>query len=613
MDVPSPQTLDTDISGLPVHPYSTGKILNSATITRPLVPETERTPSAATTRGIIDWTAMQLRPDPQVTTIAASRIAIPGAELPQYLELYTELYFDHFHHRWPIIHRASREEEAGEAGLCELSIAMIGAWLSGTSKAMKYATETHAVLIDHITPQLCQITSHDRFQQSLSAELCNAALLNMVFALYYGHERELSRAIILWNIQMAVLRETGFFKPETAWHDEKKGIFPPLRWTKLGQRQRIAYNMFKLDAYICFLRSKPMTSFPEELHFPFPCTLSTWDSVDLHVWEERQLVEPAHRNSKSMFSSLTSNVVDTGSTQSLLVEDINLCLCAMQPDINKHFQSSATQTASDINIVVRTDILRRRLDRLHMRLDQFMVQSTVNSDQTEQHLLRHYYGYEDHALPNCHTTVGTRLRCILFDTFMLYHLLSMHLSVDVPKLTQIVKDRRLSTIEESSEAHCLAREKRQTSMIGWALTPAARSALCQAVDVLVAHQNLRKSTEASVDIRTLDPICHVALSVSALIVWTFCKYQDGAFDSVVVGAGPVAELTAWSMSGDQFAKERKAWIEMGEQSSCSQPRLQGIGLCDTNTDFLMVFFQACLPHGWALADIIAPGIFKFST
>ena len=41
MDVPSPQTLDIDISGLPVHPFSTGKILNSATITRPLVPETE--------------------------------------------------------------------------------------------------------------------------------------------------------------------------------------------------------------------------------------------------------------------------------------------------------------------------------------------------------------------------------------------------------------------------------------------------------------------------------------------------------------------------------------------------------------------------------------------
>ncbi|ESZ94313.1 hypothetical protein SBOR_5309 [Sclerotinia borealis F-4128] len=434
---------------------------------------------------MIDWTAMQLRPDPPVTTIAASRITTPGAELPQYLELYTELYFDHFHHRWPILHRASREEQAGEAGLCELSIAMIGAWISGTRKAMKYATEIHAVLIDHITPQL-----------------------------------------------MAVLRETGFFKPETAWHYEKKGIFPPLRWTELGQRQRC-----------------------------------------IHMFSTKQTNGKLSRRATL---PVPMYIVKVGLSGSSRLGGAPACrICSPELEVNVQYST------------------RRRLDRLHMRLDQIMVQSTVNSDQKEPHLLRHYYGYEDHALPDCHTTVGTRLRCILFDTFMLYHLLSMHLSVDVPKLTQIVKDRRLSTIEESSEAHRFAREKRKTSMIGWALTPAARSALCQFVDVLVAHQTLIKSPKASVD--------------------TFCKYQDGAFDTVVVGAGPVAELTAWSMSGDQFTKERKAWIEMGEQSSCSQPRLQGIRLCDTNTDFLVVFFQACLPHGWALADIIAPGIIKIST
>ena len=105
-------------------------------------------------RGIIDWTAMQIRPDPQVATIAASQMAISGAELPQDVELYTDVYFDQFHHRWPIIHRASREKEAGPARLCDLSVALIGAWLSGTSKAIKYATKTHAVLIDHITSQL---------------------------------------------------------------------------------------------------------------------------------------------------------------------------------------------------------------------------------------------------------------------------------------------------------------------------------------------------------------------------------------------------------------------------------------------------------------------------
>jgi hypothetical protein len=63
------------------------------------------------------------------------------------------------------------------------------------------------------------------------------------------------------------------------------------------------------------------------------------------------------------------------------------------------------------------------------------------------------------------------------------------------------------------------------------------------------------------------------------------------------------------MPGNQFEKEKEAWIEMGAQSPKVRLQVQGIQLCDCNTEFVMAPFQACLPNGWGLADAIAPGIF----
>ncbi|KAH6713950.1 hypothetical protein BKA61DRAFT_53613 [Leptodontidium sp. MPI-SDFR-AT-0119] len=531
--------------------------------------------------------------------------------------VYLESYFEQFHCYWPIIHRPSHEEEANETDLCELSMRMVGAWFLGTNEAVRFAVDTHVILLNHVMSQLCQFTSQDKFQQSLPISVCNAALLNIIFALYHGHERETSRAVVLWNILMAVLRETGFFKLETAWSDEKTGYFPPMRSTKLGERQRLAYNLYKLDAYMSVIGKKPMTIFPEELHFPLPCTLSFWNSNGLHLWEERQIDEPLYRDSVSMHSLIVENALNSSSAQEqpMLIEDIHLCLCAMQSDIWNLSQSTAFQTDCDTNNVLRKDILRRRLDGLKSRLDQITVQpvSNLNFGQEELLPLRYYYGYEDHNSSNWYDAVTTRVNNMLFDATMLYFLLSLNLSVDVRKITQLARDQQLSTVEDCSEAHRLAREQRQTSMKGWTSTPAVRFALCQAIDVLVAHQTFENGFGTSANARSVGPICHVALCVSALIVWTFCKYCDHGCEICVPRAIPVAELTRWSASGNQFAKEKEDWIEMRGQNQTARPQLQGIQFCDCNKAFLKTPFQACLPNGFALAEIIAPGIFKNST
>ncbi|KAF7944902.1 uncharacterized protein EAE97_005535 [Botrytis byssoidea] len=475
---------------------------------------------------------------------------------------------------------------------------MIGAWLLGTGRAVQFAIDTHVVLVDRIMSQLCLITSQDILQQSLTISICNAALLNIIFALQYGHEREISRTIVLWNILMTILREIGFFRPETAWPDERKGYFAPMRYAKLGQRQRLAYCMSKLDAYISVLRNKPMTIFPEELHFPLPCTLSLWNAKELQTWEERQNDEPTYRNSKSMLSLIADSPLNADSTQEqpMLIEDIHLFLCAIQSDIWKYSQNTFFQTDCRSNSVLRKDMLRRRLDRLKSRLDQIIGQvisySKYNLQHNEPLIFRYYYGSEDHSLPSCHDAVTTRVKSMLFDAVMLHSLLSMHLSVNVNKLIQIARDQRLSTVEEFSEAHRLAREQRRTSMNGWASTTAVRFALCQSVDVLVAQRNLGNGSGTPANVQASDPIRYAALCVSALTVWTFCKFCDRGCEICVPGANPVVDLTTWSMPGSLFEKEKQAWIEMGDQGLMVRLQIQGIQLCGCNTASLIDLFQA---------------------
>jgi hypothetical protein len=60
-----------------------------------------------------------------------------------------ELYLDHFHHRWPIIHIPSFEK--GDAPyMLTASVEMIGAWLQGSSPSKMVALTLHDRLANHI-------------------------------------------------------------------------------------------------------------------------------------------------------------------------------------------------------------------------------------------------------------------------------------------------------------------------------------------------------------------------------------------------------------------------------------------------------------------------------
>lgn len=60
-----------------------------------------------------------------------------------------ELYLDHFHHRWPIIHIPSFEK-GDDPYVLTASVEMIGAWLHGSCESNMVALTLHDRLTNHI-------------------------------------------------------------------------------------------------------------------------------------------------------------------------------------------------------------------------------------------------------------------------------------------------------------------------------------------------------------------------------------------------------------------------------------------------------------------------------
>ncbi|TVY45971.1 hypothetical protein LSUB1_G000223 [Lachnellula subtilissima] len=447
-------------------------------------------------RGLIDWTLVEIQPDPHVPAHALKEVN----SLQKDAQKYREIYFKQFHHRWPIEHRVSREYDGKDTDLCELSIRMIGAWLHGTSESVDFAVETHNELMDELMTRLsndqCQVSSQDRFEQSLPAWMCHAAVLNIIFGLYRGA-------------------------------DEKKGYFVPMRTIK----------------------------------------------------EEKGKARFIHQH------------------------------------ITKSTNDAFIQKPNNAATLPEKESFRKDLERLRARFDAILAQKPHPSSPNFGHekLLpyRYYYGMEDHTQAGWQEPVINRVNDLLFDTQMLLLLLDLHLSLDIPNLVQVARDQTPSAIEEGSATFPHAREHRRLCMGNWTSAPAARSAVCRAIDILVIYQNFVSSSGPDTSTRTLDPICHIALCTSALIIWAYCQIHDDD-DQTCHKPGPdlttAIELTVCGFdSGSSSLLELEAWIETGGASK--RPLIHGVQLCRRNTKVLIGIFRECIPDGWGLVDVIAPGIF----
>lgn len=298
----------------------------------------------------------------------------------------------------------------------------------------------------------------------------------------------------------------------------------------------------------------------------------------------------------------------------VLIEDIQLYICAIQPSIWKVSGHGDYSSDCEISIVLQKDTLRRRLESLKERLDQITNQNSHNVQFGQEQCLpyRHYFGYEDQSHPGWKNIVTARVKDLLFDTFILYNIFSLHLYAEIGILNRLAKDQSLDPLRKVSARHCHAREQRQLYIQKWVEAPTARQALCHAVAILHAHQNLNPDLQQNrvIDKYTLDPMAYAALAVGALVVWAYSTFNKLGCEACFLGsrsnAFHVVELTNWTNSTPQLEKEKETWLEMG---AATPVQLHGIELCKCNTDLLTNLFRIYLPPDWELANVIAPGLF----
>ena len=299
----------------------------------------------------------------------------------------------------------------------------------------------------------------------------------------------------------------------------------------------------------------------------------------------------------------------------MLIEDIQIGICAMQSQIWQLQERLRDAPDQGISNAIERDFLKRRLDAWKHWILRIPIQQTDNIDfsQEQRLVMRYYYGVEDHSDPGWQVIVFNRPKNLIFDTLILYHLLSMHLFADVRTLTQLARDKQpVDPTSALGEMYLKAKDRREVAIRTWVESAAVRTALTHASDILVLYDNV-----SGLDNNHVDPIVFAALSTSALIIWAYCMHGGKGCPNCVIDEQlnpfpdkPIVELTEWSgpKISQLLKKDRDTWIEMG----LCRGALAGIPLCRCNIDLLMAKFHGCIRPGWSVANTVAPGVFKLS-
>lgn len=127
-------------------------------------PEPEE-PSRPRSVGFIDWSLLRIQDDNTEDTESLPLPSLdPGLDslgvdstAPQasdaQMQKYHAIYFTHFHHRWPLIHRPIYDNLPVDP-ILKLSVNMVAAWIDNSQESKKYALVAHNYLVSHICLKL---------------------------------------------------------------------------------------------------------------------------------------------------------------------------------------------------------------------------------------------------------------------------------------------------------------------------------------------------------------------------------------------------------------------------------------------------------------------------
>lgn len=343
-----------------------------------------------------------------------------------------------------------------------------------------------------------------------------------------------------------------------------------------------------------------MTLRYEELYFSLPSTFCLFNGPGLHMLEARASDEPVQRNQETV-SSMISDRSFSISQPFVLVEDIQLGMCASQADIWQYSEKIQSSFEHDINNLIRQKSLREGLNSWKRLFDQTSIEDSETAMQgmTNKIPMKYYYGVENHSDAGWQEIVLNRPRSLLFDTAMLYHLFGLHIHANIRSFEILASCKSDFRIATSGDV-VLGREHRARQ---WTNVVCSRQAIWHASNIVSIHRSRyrRLISQEKAAIESLDPITHVAVAVGSLVMWAYCCFNDKGCARCVGPAGISAEVELMDILTK--SEESEKWIELGGLTA-----VDGHSLCRCNVQKLVQIFQNCLPSGaqkWDLADSLS--------
>lgn len=349
-----------------------------------------------------------------------------------------------------------------------------------------------------------------------------------------------------------------------------------------------------------------MTLRCEELYFSLPTTFSLFNGPGLHMWEARLPDEPVQRNQETISSMIGDRSFSSIMQPFILVEDIQLGICAFQAFIWQYCEIIQSSSEHDMNSLIQQKSLRDGLVSWKRVFDQTTIEDSEQAMQgkTNNIPMKCYYGVEDHSEAGWQEVVLNRPQSLLFDTAMLYHLFGLHIHANVRSfetLASCKRDCRVATGRDGTLERFPVDRARQ-----WTTVVCSRHAIWHASNILAIHRS--RSRQLIGRIQYLDPIAHVAVAVSSLVVWAYCSFNEKGCSRCITPAGLSVEVELLDILSNNVLSER--WIELGGLAT-----LDGHSFCRCNIEKLVQVFQQCLPSGaekWGFAESLSP-VLKIST
>jgi hypothetical protein len=349
-----------------------------------------------------------------------------------------------------------------------------------------------------------------------------------------------------------------------------------------------------------------MTLRCEELYFSLPSTFCLFNGAGLHLWEARAPDEPVQRSQETVSSMISDRSFSSIIQPFVLVEDIQLGMCASQADIWQYSEKIQSSLEHDISSLIRQKSLRDGLNSWKRLFDQTSIEESESATQwkTNNIPLKYYYGVEDHSKAGWQEIVWSRPRSLLFDTAMLYHLFGLHIHANVRSFETLASFQKDFRITNSGDG-TLGKEHRARQ---WTNGVCSRQAIWHASNIVAIHRSRYGQLTGQLKAvnESLDPIAHVAVAVGSLVVWAYCSFNEKGCARCIGRDGISVEVELMEILTKN--EESEKWIELGGQAT-----MDGHTLCRCNVEKLVQVFKQCLPSGvqkWDLADSLSGALRK---